>query len=345
MKERDSNIELLRIIATFFILIVHCNGWFLKEWGDITTWTAERDFFVGLTRSTIQSITCIGVDLFILISGFYSIKPKLKSIVNLFTILVFFYVGTYILDVLIGNVSFTWNQLVTNVFAFSRENWFIQCYLFLILLSPILNAFVEKCTKKSLLIYLTIFSLCAFYFGNFLNSTYFYFNEGYSITTFMLIYLVGRYLRLYGMSYFNKVSMYKSIMMYFVSLGLIIFVRFISNNEDQWLNYNSPLIIISAVLFFVIFTKISLKNKFINVVSLSCLSAYIFHTCSPIIHWFAKYDVYIFNNYPFILYLLMMFGSCLEVFTIAIILDKIRLLIATPVLYLTDKIVSKYNGK
>lgn len=37
MKERDSNIELLRIVATFFILIVHCNGWFLQEWGEIDT--------------------------------------------------------------------------------------------------------------------------------------------------------------------------------------------------------------------------------------------------------------------------------------------------------------------
>ena len=66
MKERDSNIELLRIIATIFILIVHCNGWFLQEWGGISTWSADRDFFVGLTRATIQSITYIGVDLFVL---------------------------------------------------------------------------------------------------------------------------------------------------------------------------------------------------------------------------------------------------------------------------------------
>ena len=38
MKERDSNIELLRILATIFILILHCNGWFLREWGGITGW-------------------------------------------------------------------------------------------------------------------------------------------------------------------------------------------------------------------------------------------------------------------------------------------------------------------
>ncbi len=28
-KFRDSNIELLRIVATLFIVILHCNGWLL----------------------------------------------------------------------------------------------------------------------------------------------------------------------------------------------------------------------------------------------------------------------------------------------------------------------------
>ena len=110
MKERDSNIELLRIIATIFILIVHCNGWFLQEWGGISTWSADRDFFVGLTRATIQSITYIGVDLFVLISGFYAIKPKMKSVLNLFSILAFFYVGTYLFSILTGDATFTWKH-------------------------------------------------------------------------------------------------------------------------------------------------------------------------------------------------------------------------------------------
>lgn len=338
MKERDSNIELLRIISTLFILIVHCNGWFLREWGGITTWSAGEGMLVGLTRSIIQSITCIGVDVFILISGFYSIKPKLKSVVNLFTILAFFYIGTYLLDVVVSDVTFTWRTLIVNLCAFSRENWFIQCYLFLILLSPILNAFVENYSQKPLLIYILIFLACAFYFGNIHDSTYFYFNGGYSITTFILIYLVGRYLRLYGMNNFNTLSKYKAFVLYILSVAAIVFVRFISKNEAQWLNYNSPLIILSALLFFVLFTKISFKSKFVNMLGASCLSVYILHTCSPIINWFAEYDVYIFTQFPFPLYLLMMLGGCIVIFILAIVLDKIRYLIVSPILRVIDKL-------
>jgi peptidoglycan/LPS O-acetylase OafA/YrhL len=68
-KERDSNIELLRFVATFFILIVHCNGWFLIEWGEVTSWL-HGGCFVSAARVTIQCVTGLGVILFVLISVF-----------------------------------------------------------------------------------------------------------------------------------------------------------------------------------------------------------------------------------------------------------------------------------
>ena len=344
MKERDSYIELLRIIATFFILIVHCNGWFLQEWGGISTWSADRGFLIGLTRATIQSITCIGVDLFVLISGFYTIKPKMKSVLNLFSILAFFYVGTYLFNILIGDATFTWKHLIKNICAFSRQNWFIQCYLFLMLLSPILNSFVEKCTKQSLLKYIGVFLLCSFYFGNIHTSTYFYFNNGYSVTTFMLIYLIGRYLKLYGLENFGSLSSFKILIYYGISLLPMMAIMLMSDNSARWIGYNSPLLIISSVLFFTLFTKISLRNRFINIISISCLSVYILHTCAPIMGWFVEYDIYIFKNYPFLLYLLLMLGGCCGVFVIAILLDKIRILIANPIIKLIDKIYCNNYG-
>ena len=34
----------------------------------------------------------------------------------------------------LSDITFTWKHLIKNIFAFSRQNWFIQCYLFLMLL-------------------------------------------------------------------------------------------------------------------------------------------------------------------------------------------------------------------
>lgn len=167
--ERQSNIELLRIVATFFIIIVHCNGWFLWDRGEIYGWSSGG-LYIGAWRIFVQSVTCIGVNVFILISGYFSIKPKPQSLVNLFSILFFFYVGGYIYDCLLLERTFKVGTFVRNCLAFSRENWFVQCYLFLLLLSPVLNKFVENTTKQSLRTFVIIYSLCAFYFGCIHNS-------------------------------------------------------------------------------------------------------------------------------------------------------------------------------
>ena len=199
MKVRQSNFELLRIVATLFIVIVHCNGWFINDLGGVNSWYCGG-CIRSLWRLAVQSVTCIGVDLFVLISGYFSIKPKLHSIVNLFTCLCFFYVGCYLMNCIVNQEPLSLHRLLSNLAAFSRENWFIQCYLFLMLLAPIANVFMESMSERRITLYLILFISIAFYFGCVRDSKYFYFNRGYSVTTLLLVYLIGRYIKLF----FNK---------------------------------------------------------------------------------------------------------------------------------------------
>ena len=247
MKERDSNIELFRIVATMMILILHCNGWLLHDYGGIDTWEANRGFLVGLARRTIQSLCVIGVDCFVLISGYYSIKPKLKSLINLFTLLFFFYVGGYLLSYALGG-EFTWKHFAKSCLAFSRPNWFIQSYLFLMLLAPMINAFVEKCSEKQMTLYTLLYMGCAFYFDCLRDSEHFYFNGGYSVTSLMLIYLVGRYLKLYGVDKLNRLPSYLPLLFYVLSVIVLILLYYL----PDWglIRYHSPFVIVSSVLLF-----------------------------------------------------------------------------------------------
>ena len=195
MKERDSNIELLRIVATFMILVVHCNGWFLRDWGGITTWSAGQGWLVGGSRALIQSLSCIGVNCFVLIPGFFSIKPKFKSVINLYSTLLFFYLLCYGLSVYVGDSSFSWRELGNRFFAFSAGgNWFVQSYLMLMLLSPILNAFVERCNENPLLVYILTYMAVMYYFSAVWDAEKFLFAHGYSFATFICLYLIGRYI-------------------------------------------------------------------------------------------------------------------------------------------------------
>jgi surface polysaccharide O-acyltransferase-like enzyme len=74
--------------------------------------------------------------------------------------------------------------------------WFIKAYIGLLILSPILNTFIENTTEKQLrwtIIYFYIFQTL---YGWFPGGAQF-FEYGYSTMSFIGLYLLARYLRLY----------------------------------------------------------------------------------------------------------------------------------------------------
>ena len=78
-KTRNSSIELFRIIAMLLVLIVHCNGWLV---GGIPDSFDEKNISTfRISQAIIQSFSCTCVNMFILISGYFGLKFKLKSII------------------------------------------------------------------------------------------------------------------------------------------------------------------------------------------------------------------------------------------------------------------------
>lgn len=337
---RNSNMELFRIVATFMILIVHHNGWFLNDFGHVGGWWAGGEGF-ALTRTFIQAATCIGVDCFILISGYFSIHPKGRSLLNMFTLLVFFYVGSFLFNCYLNGVSLWQPRAIFRCCrAFSRENWFIQCYLFLVLLSPILNTFVDRVSEKKLILYLVSYAACALYFGCFLQSRYFYFNDGYSVTTFVLLYLVGRYVRLYGQHRLSSVrTPYICALWLICTFVIMMGYLFIPQWHRFW-NYCSPIQIVSASLLLICFSRVSFQSSFVNEIGISCLSVYILHTCSPFLGWLIDMDIIAFNAGSVLYWLGAMLVHCVIIFIIAIVLDKIRIYLSTPLFHLYDRLMA-----
>ena len=80
-RKRLSNIELLRIIAMFMILVIHANMVALPH--------PTTDDLVSLPLSTttryfIESFGIVGVDIFVLISGWFLINTIAKNFYSLF---------------------------------------------------------------------------------------------------------------------------------------------------------------------------------------------------------------------------------------------------------------------
>lgn len=328
--------ELLRIIATLMILMLHFSGWLLSLADVHSYWYGGTP--MAITRATLNSISYIGVVLFVLISGYFSIRPKSRSLLNLFTCLAFCYVGTYLLNCgVTGDAVFQHHRLLRSLMVFSHDNWFIQCYLFLMLLSPILNTFVGKVSEKSLLVYILIFMAFAFYFGCVQDAKWFHFNEGYSVNTMIIVYLIGRYIRLYGEDKLGNVVSWKIAIVWVIGTILMGVCKLFAPEYGVYWTYCSPFHIVTAVAFFLLFTRIHFQSNIVNWIGASCLAVYILHIQPPIIGWIISIDKYLLETNNALLWLGGGVCVILSVFCTAIMFDKLRILVSKTMLDWADK--------
>ena len=84
---RNSSIELYRIIATFAVLIVHFNGWFLGDW-PLPAYDISNPTLFRTGQMIISAAVIICVNMFVIISGYFGIRLKLSSILKLLIYLV-----------------------------------------------------------------------------------------------------------------------------------------------------------------------------------------------------------------------------------------------------------------
>lgn len=211
----------------------------------------------------------------------------------------------------------------------------MKCYLTLMLLAPALNLFAENLTHKGWLIFLAVFALIALLWGCVLPSDSAGFNNGYSPLTFVLIYMIGRYLRIDYKRDKKKCTYWELYILSVLAIFLIIILK------QKWaLYYCNPLLIFSASMLFVIFTKWNIgSNRFINWMSSSVFAVFIFHTHEPIVGWLEQFNTRLLQSESYLIYLAIMFLLIVAIFVVAILMDKLRAQLFRQIINLTNKFV------
>lgn len=187
-KLRDSNFELLRLICMFYIILHHFIVHGLKTAG----------YFgddIDVSSLFFNSFFLIAVNCFVLISGYFGIKFSWKSFVHLYITCVFYILGFTILTFIYKD-SFSIKELLISFLPFSHSPyWFINSYIYLFLLSPILNKAINNFTKREFILALFILALLSFYFGFFwqgsINS------NGCNFMNFIFLYFIARFIALH----------------------------------------------------------------------------------------------------------------------------------------------------
>lgn len=102
MNQRLSNIELLRCLSMFMVLLLH-SSFLAFGMPDVEAIQSNPVLLGGQILQ--QGVGIVSVDVFVLISGWFSIKPKQKSICSFLFQIVFLQILSYAVFVLTGLVE------------------------------------------------------------------------------------------------------------------------------------------------------------------------------------------------------------------------------------------------
>lgn len=288
-----------------------------------------------IMRTMVQTFANVNVDVFVLISGWFGLKFSVRGVVNILFQCIFYTFLSVCLVLWGWSESFSVTALLKSLY-FGSCYWFVVAYLGLMVLSPILNMFVEHASRKTLKYFLVIYFVYECIYG-WVSLDEAHFINGYSFVSFIGLYLLARYVKLYKprICCFGK---YKSLGIYiacsFLS-GMAIFVMLLIGNEtmasivkDKMLAYNSPLCMCAALFLLLSFSRINLgTNKVINWLASSCFAIYLLHCNSLILPHYLDLMHNMYLKYDGIWCVCMIFYVILSLAFIIILVDKPRLFI------------------
>lgn len=318
-KVRQSNFELLRIVAMFMVMMLHVNFLALGKPTMDEANTATVPTFVRIMFE-VMSVGC--VDLFVLISGWFGIKANRKSLFTFIFQVVFVCYGVSAACLLydhsnaIGGGKFI--ELVT------CRSWFVQAYLGLYLLSPALNLMVEK--SKNIHKWVLCGWLAFEFVYDFASPDPRLFDGGYSTLHFVALYLLARYVRLYGVHDFLR----KNSGVLFVVVSLFVtgcmFMLIKTGHGLCHLNsYTSPFVIFLALMLLIKTDSIHFQSKAINRIGAASFAVYLVHTHPLVLgSFFLTWAKDIYCSFSGIAYLVIITCYMVAWYILAIVVDYIR---------------------
>lgn len=267
---RNSSVELFRILATFLVLIVHFNGWFVGGMPvNLSVFDSQN-----IGQALIEAASCTCVNCFLVITGWYGLKFKWKHVWTIWSILVWVYVPFYVLNAIYYH-DFSILSLIFRIIAFTQESYYVQCYLMLLFLSPILNSFIKKFGKK-ILPYTIAFWSIEIIFDWILGNKCLAFGNGYMLTHFILMYLLGQTAYLYQGEIHKSFNQTKGIIIYILGI-LLITCMYLVMPAERTFAYSNPINVIMSFALFLLFEKRVFHHHLINWIGSSTLTVYICH--------------------------------------------------------------------
>lgn len=352
LKSRESSIELLRVIAMFMIVAYHAATNSILYDNTILELGSLQN---QLTIAALFPFGRIGVMLFFMITGFFLydktkrnctsviIKTCFYAIITTFVFLVL----KLVLKLPIHNYGGGRTAIQFFLPISSGVIWFTTSYIFLMLLLPIVNDFLNKLNFKGFIIFLCLFNFIPFGLGNLLGVTYARMYEAlffYSCGVFYKRFFTKNNKKILGI-------IFNALFFYSCAAGLsFVYIKLLMKNSRlaMFIPFFIDSICVPLICFsvFTLFTSMKIGNiTIINKIAASTLAVYLIHgSVFQMALWenvFHVREMYMKQMFPFAI-----LGMAGIVFIVSTIIDMFLDKILFPYLNnlfnkVTEKI--KYN--
>lgn len=286
---RNSSIELLRIICMLFVVAGHVVVFGIKP-----NWQAQgigggTDYVIC---HSLYGLFVTAVDVFVLISGWFSIKFNWRKIKNIWLMLITYSWFFFAYKAASGGVNCKNISYLLPVL--SRQFWFVSVYFILCFLSPALNKLVDGLSKKELRNLLVVLVSVTYVWATIsycLNFPQIIPDFGGGIVNFVTLYLVSRYLRLYVVK-LPSISKLVGCLLFIQVCALcvqLVCSRILGFPFTVLENDNSLSTFLSSICILLIFVKIRFHSRLVNACAGYVLAVYILHMNDVAWPWLARF--------------------------------------------------------
>lgn len=272
MKKRFANIELLRIIAMLFVIVLH----YLGKGGTLLAWGDDNFTVNSYIAWAIEAFALVAVNVYVLISGYFLVDSQFKimRIIKLWLQVFFYSAGIWLIFLALGKVPADYTGIYWYAMFLmpitSQHYWFASSYLFMCLLAPFLGVAARKMSKKQLqtciVVLLLLFSRV---WRILLPMSAAIDDRGYGIFWFVCLFMIAAYIRLY-VPITGKWK--KPLFLYFLS-SVVLFLSLpgigtlsqITGKLPDYYNvfyeYNAPFTVIGAIALFLAFRNMHVEDS------------------------------------------------------------------------------------
>lgn len=291
-KDRESNVELLRIVMSVGVIFLH---YINPDMGGAFRYVIKGSINYEILM-WMEAFFEIAVNVFVIMAGYFgcqSQKRNLWKAIQLLAQVSLISLVSYLVKVAIGDKELSIIRIVN---ACLPANYYAVLYVALFCVAPYINLLLitlhEKGQLKKMVITVgVIFSVwptIVDLISNIANVSWvglstigaFGSQWGYTFTNFCLLYIIGGYIRLEGRENLCKKSLKRLCLIFLVNVIVIDLwsrVGELSVENSAW-EYCNPVVIINAAIIFVLFRRLRMGNVvWINRLGAGAYTVYLLH--------------------------------------------------------------------